>query len=132
MCETIEEKQAKQAEIDALEAKRKPLSECDINECTELRTEVWNKFDRLNQSGHFNHAKQFKIMLRQIEIRQQLILKQSAEEEAKRKQLEGAEKEKLLADAADKRKDKDETEGDDKPKTQSVSSRWTVGVGNLD
>ena len=132
MCETIEEKREKQAEIDAIEAKRKPLSECDVNECTELRTEVWEKFDRLNRAGRFNHAQQFKIMLKQIETQQSLILRKAAEEDAKRRQIAGDEKARLIAEAADKRKDKSEAESDDKPKTQSVSSRWTSGIGNLD
>jgi len=70
MCETTEEQQGVREEIELLEAKRKPLSECDMNERTELRTVIWDKFDRLNRTGKYNIAQGFKSMLRQIEIQQ--------------------------------------------------------------
>lgn len=131
MCETIEEQQEVREEIATIESKRKPLNECDMNECTELRTAIWNKFDKLNRTGRYSVAQQFKGMMRQIEIRQGLILRQLAEDEAKRKQIEAEAKARKLAEASADR-DNSETEGDDQTQAQSVSSRWTTGIGSLD
>ena len=128
MCETIEEQRAVREEIASIESRRKPLNECSIEECTELRTAVWEKFDRLNRAGKYNIAQQFKAMLRQIEVQQQLIHRKAAEEEAERKLTEAKAKAAKLAEASEK----DETEGNDKTQSQSISSRWTTGIGNLD
>ncbi len=131
MCETAEEQQEVRAEIEILEAKRKTLSECDMLECTELRTVIWEKFDRLNRTGKYNIAQGFKAMLRQIEIQQSIIVRQAAEDDYKRRLLE-RETKALRAIEASKEKDNRETESDDNSKAQSVSSRWTVGIGSLD
>ena len=132
MCETVEEQQEKREEIEAIEAKRKPLSECDVTECTELRTAVWDKFDKLNRSGRYNHAQNFKMMLQQIERHQRQLYSQFAEDEAKRKRTEQEAKANQLVDAAKRKEANGEQEGDDNSKAQSVSSRWTTGIGNLD
>jgi len=131
MCETTEEQKEVRDEIEILEAKRKPLSECDMNECTELRTVIWEKFDRLNRVGKYNIAQGFKVMLRQIEIQQSIVIRQTAEDEARRRLIEREAKAKQVA-AAVKHKEDHDTESENPTEPQSVSSRWTTGLGSLD
>jgi len=126
MCETIEEQQEIREEIATLEATRKPLSECNVDECTELRTAVWDKFDRLNRTGKYNIAQQFKFMLAAIERHQNLLHRQNAMEEVKKATLAMENKAKQTALV-----EKTKKNNADKP-AQSISSRWTTGIGNLD
>lgn len=128
MCETVEEQQEIRKEIEELEATRKPLSECNLDECAELRTVIWDKFDRLNRTGKYNIAQQFKFMLAAIERHESLLYRQNAIEEAQRVALEreGKIKQQLLAEKTKKK-------NADKPTSKkSVTSRWTTGIGNLD
>ncbi len=130
-CETSEELQDVRDEIAAIESKRKPLSECDLNECTELRSEIWDKFDRLNRTGKFSLAQQFKVMLRQIEMHQAQVIRQTAIDDASRKLADRDGKTRLVSDTSNMQKAKSD-KSDTKTKSQSVSSRWTTGIGNLD
>ncbi len=127
-CETSEELQGIREEIATIEATRKPLGQCNLEECTELRTAIWDKFDRLNRTGKYSVAQQFKVMLRQIEIHQSYVIRQAAMEEIQRKLDE---KKRPVSKTSDKQKAKSET-SDDTTKPQSVSSRWTTGLGSLD
>lgn len=126
MCETVEEQQEIREEIAELEATRKPLGQCDLNECAELRTVIWGKFDRLNRTGKYNIAQQFKFMLAAIERHQNLLHRQLAIEEARKLALEkdGRAKQAALVEKTKKK-------NADKP-AKSISSRWTTGIGDLD
>ena len=127
---TAEEQQALREEIAEIEAKRKPLHECTLEECTELRTTIFRKFDRLNRTGHYSHAQSFKIMLAHIERRQQVIHREMAMAEAKRVA------EKKNGDEPPKREKKRKKDSNDKSTSSSgsrgFSSRWTTGIGSLD
>ena len=128
MCETVEEQQAIRTEIAELEATRKPLGQCNVDECAELRTAIWDKFDRLNRTGKYNIAHQFKLMLATIERHQNALHRQHAAEEIQRAISEREEKikQQMLADKT--KKDRaEEPEG-----KKSIISRWTTGIGNLD
>lgn len=130
MCETVEEQQQLREEIAAIEKTRKPLGECTMEECTELRTAIWDKFDRLNRTGKYNIAQNFKLMLRQIESQQMRIHQQVAQEAAIRVSAEQKVRAKELAEAAAKKKanaGKETSSG-----AKSIVSRWTTGIGNLD
>jgi hypothetical protein len=125
---TVEEQQKIREEISEIESKRKPLHECDTSECTELRTTIWNKFDKLNRTGKYSMAHQFKMMLQQIEIRQAAIYREALLAEAQRKLEEQKEKlEQILGSKEDKRE-----ASKNKANAKSVSSRWTSGIGSLD
>jgi hypothetical protein len=130
-CETSEELQKVREEITAIEDTRKPLSACNLSECTELRTAIWDKFDRLNRAGKYSIAQQFKVMLRQIEIHQSIITRQAAMEDAQRKLADKDDKERLVSKVNEKLKANRE-ESEDTSKPQSFSSRWTTGIGSLD
>lgn len=128
MCETVEEQQKIRTEIAELEATRKPLGECTVDECAELRTAVWEKFDRLNRTGKYNVAHQFKLMLMTIERHQNTLHRQHAAEEVQRAIKEREEKLKQMALAETTKKNKPE----ESPSQKSIVSRWTTGIGNLD
>lgn len=129
MCETAEEQQVIREEIATLEATRKPLGQCNVDECAELRTAIWEKFDRLNRTGKYSIAHQFKLMLTSIERHQAQLHRQHAMEDAAR----------VLADREERIKqmilvEKTKKENAEKEKTapKSIVSRWTTGIGNLD
>ena len=71
--ETVDEQRKAREEIASIEERRKPLHECSLDEVVELRTFVWDKFDKLNRAGRYQNAQQFKVMLTHIERRQGLI-----------------------------------------------------------
>ena len=130
-CETSEELQKVREEITTIESTRKPLGECDLQECTELRTAIWDKFDKLNRAGKYSIAQQFKVMLRQIEIHQSYVIRQAAMEDAQRKLDDKNDKDRLITKVTEKLKANHEA-SEDTSKPQSVSSRWTTGIGSLD
>ena len=128
MCETTEEQQVIREEIATLEATRKPLGQCNVDECAELRTAIWEKFDRLNRTGKYNIAHQFKLMLATVERHQNLLHRQHAMEEAQRMAIEREDKIKQIMLAEKTKKNKTE----ESPSQKSIVSRWTTGIGNLD
>lgn len=125
-CETVEEQRVIREEIAELEATRKPLGECDVDECAELRTVIWDKFDRLNRTGKYNIAQQFKFMLAAIERHQNLLHRQHAAEAVQQQALALKSKAEQAALVKETKK-----KNADKP-AQSITSRWTTGIGNLD
>jgi hypothetical protein len=129
MCETVEAQQEIRTEIAELEATRKPLGECDVDECAELRTAIWEKFDRLNRTGKYSIAHQFKLMLATIERHQATLHRQRAMEEAQRTLAEREEKIKQIMLVEKAKKENAEKE---KTAPKSIVSRWTTGIGNLD
>ena len=124
-CTTVEEQRAIREEIVELEGKRKPLHECTLQEVTELRTFVWDKFQKLNGTGKYHLAQQFKAMLMQIEKRSNII---QAEMTAKEK---ARAVEKQTAKATPQKKASDDT-SKGKPQRRQTTSRWTTGIGDLD
>ena len=129
---TAEELKKIREEIAEIEGRRKPLHECDMNECTELRTTIWNKFDRLNKTGKYSIAHQFKLMLTHIERRQMMLHREMALKEAERLKEKELEKTKQLSQAkAKKGKKKDDTSNGETG-ARNFSSRWTTGIGSLD
>ena len=126
LVDTIEKQQEIREEISEIEVRRKPLHDCTLLECSELRTAIWNKFDKLNRTGKYSIARNFKLMLQQIEIRQGLIHREMALEEEKRR-LEAAQgKAKQIVDIKQKLEDIREDS------RTTATSRWTTGIGKLD
>lgn len=129
-CTTIEEQQQIRAEIVELEAKRKRLVDCDMNECTELRTFVYDKFNKLNRAGKGSLAHQFKIMLHQIEMRQNVLHGEMSIAEQKRKAEKPTHH---VSETVDEiKKARSGKSNKTKAKSGTTSSRWTTGIGSLD
>lgn len=131
---TLDEQQDIHQEIRDIESKRKALHECTMEECSELRTTIWSKFEGLNRVGKYGLAINFKQMLTLIELRMQAITLEIAREEREKIQ------QKLQA-AKNKRRSRLDPNSDTEPKNErskpsakstTGSSKWTTGIGNLD
>lgn len=111
------------AEIEEIRARQKPLHECTLEECMELKTTVYNKFNRLQQAGKLGHAINFKRILVQVERRMNIIHQEMNMKEIERKRL-----------AKESVKVVDEKSNKPNPKKESKpgASRWTTGIGKLD
>lgn len=125
---TIEEQREIREEIGQIEDRRKPLHECDLNECTELRTTIFDKFDKLNKLGKYSLAQPFKFMLQRIEIRQAMLYREMGMKEAERM----AQKAKDAKEQVEKQKKAKDDASQRKTSSGKFSSRWTTGVGSLD
>jgi len=129
---TLDEQQDIHQEIRDIESKRKSLHECTMEECSELRATIWNKFEMLNRTGKYGIAINFKQMITLIELRMQAITLEIAREEREKIQQK-------LEAAKNKRRHRQDpdTEPENerrKPSARSTtgSSKWTTGIGNLD
>ena len=129
-CATVEEQQEIRSAIAEIESRRKPLHECTLPECSELRTFVYNKFDLLNRTGKYHIAIQFKQLLARIEIRQ-AIIHQEMNFAERRRVIEKAQGKAAQIDKAEEVKKKRGT-STGTSKSGTASSRWTTGIGNLD
>ena len=125
--EDVEEQRDIRQEIQDIESKRKQLNECTLEECTELRLTLFDKFDRLNRTGKYGIAIQFKQMLQAVENRMRTLHLEMMKEEQERMKarVEAAKK-------SARKERKDDKEGKPKSRPKSGSSRWTTGIGNLD
>jgi hypothetical protein len=111
----------------SIESRRKPMIECNMDECLELRDQIFKKLQRLSSIGKTGIAQQFKVMYDQVSGRiMELTVQTGVEEKKKMEQLKKDQKEKRR-----RRFRKDE---DSKPKVKLRSglSRWTTGITKPD
>lgn len=125
---TAEEQAKLRAEYAEIESHAKPLQDCNTEECTDLRKQLFEKFEKLNRIGRYSHAIHFKRMLVQVEQRQRQIHREELLKEAERVKKKMEEKDKSLVEQI---KASDE-ESPRKTKRTARRSRWTSGVGDLD
>ena len=110
-----------------IESRRKPMHECDMDECLELRNQIFGKLQRLNSVGKTGFAQQFKVMYDQVNGRiMELTIQAGVEEKKKMEQIRKDQKE--------RRRKRFRKDGESKPKARARSglSRWTTGIGNSD
>ncbi len=131
---TLDEQQDIHQEIRDIESKRKPLYACTLEECSELRTTIWTKFDKLNRTGKYGIAINFKHMLVLIEQRIRVIHLEIAREEREKVQqkLEAAKNKRLGRKDPDSDTETKHEKGKSSSRSTTGSSRWTTGIGNLD
>lgn len=131
---TLDEQQDYNQEIRDIESKRKPLQACTIEECSELRSTIWNKFEMLNRTGKNGLAIQFKQMLVLIELRIQAIHLEIAREEREKalQKAEAAKKKRLGRRGSDSDIETKDEKGKSNTRSTTGSSRWTTGIGSLD
>jgi hypothetical protein len=129
---TLDEQQDINQEVRDIESKRKSLHACTLEECSELRTSVWGKFDMLNRTGKNGIAIQFKHMLILIELRMQAIHLEMAREEREKalQKTEAAKKKRHARQDSDTETTNEKSKSGTRPTTGS--SRWTTGIGSLD
>lgn len=120
IAKTREEQIRIHGEIEEIKNRQKPLHECNIEECMELKTAVYEKFDQLQKIGKTSYAINFKRMIIEIEKRMNTVYRQMSNDAIEKKKLSNEKETK--SDNVEKRK----------PVKKSGASRWTTGVGNLD
>jgi len=118
-------------EIAEIEAKRKPIHECNIEECAELKVLITGKMQKLAGIGKRGAAAQFKNMIRILDERMKAIYLETNREELERLQELKEKKIEELSQPRDKRK-RDHRRPKTKVKNKSGGSRWTTDIGNLD
>ena len=117
-------------EIAEIEAKRKPIIECNIEETTELKAFLYKKLQLTMKGGKRTQAIRFQEMIKLLDDRL-LVLNL----EMRKESLEKAEK---IAKAKEEREEeaKEVTrgieEGERPPKRRSSKSRWTTGFSDID
>ncbi len=119
-----------QKEIREIEAKRKPIIECDIEQTTELKSFLYKKLEKVSRTGKRSQAEQFVRMIKMLDDRI-LVLHLEMQKETKEK-MENARKEK-----EEKAKEVEEVKSGTKKggtptKRRSSSNRWTTGFGKID
>jgi len=118
-------------EIAEIEATRKPVHECTIEECSELKILITEKMQRLAGIGKRGAAAQFKNMIRILDERLKALYLEAHKKELERLQEHEDKKLAELAQPRDKRERRHK-----RPKTtvknKPGGSRWTTGIGNLD
>lgn len=99
----------------------KPLNECTLQECVELKAHVYDKFRRVSGVGKYSIAAQFREMIRQIDIRSNLLYAEMAKEEHQ-KVLEKSES------------SESENEKSSKPRIRKSKNKtsWSVSFDDLD
>jgi len=118
-------------EIAEIEAKRKPIHECNIEECAELKVVITEKMQRLAGIGKRGAAEQFKNMIRILDERIKAIYLETNRKELERLQELEDNKLEELSQPRDKRK-RDHKRPKTTVKNKPGNSRWTTDIGNLD
>lgn len=99
-------------------AVKKPLHECTVEECYELKTTIFDKYQKLMSIGKSANAMQFLRMMQQVDERIMNLQIELAKQEA----------EKLTA-----KKDIARAKPSTGPrKTGSDRNRWTTAASNID
>lgn len=118
-------------ELAKLQARRKPIIECNLEETNELKSILYKKFEMVSKIGKNTQAKYFFDMIRILNDRIAVLHledQKKAENEFKEKE-ETSVSRKEEAKKEIKRGIKD---GDGAPKARSGRSRWTAGLGKID
>ena len=106
--------------IKKIEASKKPLRDCTLEEVIDFRKYVAEKIQKANRGGKLNHATMMSRQLQQIENQMRTIYyRTTLEQEAEAKRLE-------------EEKKKDATSSPAKPKPRKLQNQWTVDLGDLD
>lgn len=117
-------------ELAALNAKRKPIIECNIEEATELKALIHRKLQLVSSTGKRTQAMQFTTMIQVINDRIAVLHLQAQKEEQKKNKEVAEKKEERKAEA--KELTRELKEGNGVPRARSSKNRWTTGFGKID
>ena len=109
-------------EMGEINSRIKPLKECTIEQCSELKTEIWSKIQQVQSIGKLNILEQFQQRLLAVEEYERWLITQQQKQQV---------------DKDDNRVKENNSEIDgiknSKGKTKLYNkSKWTTGIGNLD
>ena len=127
---SAEERMKFYQESEEIQKRAKPLKDCNVEECVELRTQIFEKFDKLQRIGRYGHAINFKRMLVAIEQRQAMLHREETMKEAERLKKKMEKKKESLTERIKATEEDEKSVPKVRPSTRR--SRWTTGVGELD
>lgn len=113
------------AEQQAIEGRRKPLHECNMEECVELRQQIYHKYEKIAQTGKHGIEIQFKRMIAVVEQRIQILTLEAGSVEIDKKK-------KLRKEQIARAKERKEQEESGAIKTRTGLSRWTMSTPESD
>jgi hypothetical protein len=113
------------AEQQAIEARRKPLHECNMEECIELRQQIYHKYEKIVQTGKHGIEIQFKRMIAVVEQRIQILTIEAGSVEMDKKK-------KLRKEQIARAKERKEQAESGAIKTRTGFSRWTMSTPKSD
>lgn len=109
------------AAIQKIEAGRKSLKDCTMEEVIDFRKYLSEKIQKANRGGKLNHATMMNRQLQQVEQQLRTIYyRTTLEQEAEAKRLE------------EEKKKKDAEGSPTKRKPRKLQNQWTVDLGDLD
>lgn len=117
-------------EISELEAKRKPIIECNIEETAELRSILYKKLESVSRIGKRSQAEQFVKMIKMLDDRMMVLHLQEQKENKEKMEKAAKDKEDKIKEAKEVKSGIEE--GRIKPRRRSSASRWTTGFGKID
>lgn len=117
-------------EVREIEAKRKPIIQCNIEETTELKTMLYKKLQSVSRVGKRGQAEQFTKMIRMLDDRIMVLHLEMQKENKEKMENTLKEKEDRVKEAKEVKRGIEE--GRTKPKRRSSANRWTTGFGKVD
>ncbi len=112
-------------EQQAIEKRRRPLHECNMEECVELRQQIYHKYEKIVQTGKHGIEIQFKRMIAIVEQRIQILTIEAGS-------IELDKKKKLRKEQIARAKERKEQEEAGTIKTRTGFSRWTMSTPESD
>lgn len=109
----------------AIEAKRKPLHECNIEECSDLKSQILEKYQLLASIGKRTQMQQLRAIVGMIQERMYFLTLDMKKEEV--------DKQKLLDKRGPGRPNaKEQPPRRSKPKAKSLRNKWTLSLEDFD
>ena len=127
---SMEERAELFAKQEKTESKRKPLHECNINECMELTQQLYDQLQLHVNLGNRTQVKQFQSMIEGVNQRT-LALHSEMNKDAIAKQEAVEKKNRISVDDDDDESSNDE-ESRRSTKKRTTSNRWTISVDKFD
>lgn len=115
------ERQQLETELREIEAQRKPLNQCTMEECEETKAVLYDHYFKLMRIGRSDLAEQYRRMLVQVDSRIQTINIEISKSEAEKRSKE-------------QEKSGKENRGKSRGKSpsKSRSSKWSIDLSGLD
>ena len=120
-------------EIQELEAKRKPIIECNLEETTELKTILHKKLEMVSRVGKRSQAVHFAQMIKMLDDRIMVLNLEMRKEEKEKSEKAAKLKEERINEAKEAREVRSGIETGKRPiKRRTGASRWTTGFSKDD
>ena len=132
-CRDLKRVEVIRQELQKLEAKRKPIIECNLEETTELKTILHKKLDMVSRVGKRTQAVHFAKMIKMLDDRILVLNLEMRKEEKEKSEKAAKAKEERINEAREAREVRSGIETGKRPtKRRTGASRWTTGFSKDD